>query len=151
METNKIDKSIIKILKLFHIKANKKIEKLIIQIIKFIIVGGTAFILDFLFLYLFKEIFDLSILVSNTLSFCISVIYNYIASTKWVFDLKKERSKEKNFIIFIIFSILGLIINDTIMLIMNDKIKIHYLISKIMATILVMIFNFITRKKFLEK
>lgn len=150
METNKIDKIVIKMLNLFHIKVNEKTKKLLIQIFKFAIVGGTAFILDFAFLYIFKEICKFSILVSNTLSFCISVIYNYIASVKWVFDINKEKSRKKNFIIFIIFSILGLIINDLSIFVMTDKIKIHYLLAKIVATIIVMIFNFITRKKFLE-
>lgn len=150
MENDRIRELVDKLLKMFHIRTSNKTRNLLVQIFKFGLVGGTAFIIDFVFLYLFKEVFHLSVLVSNTLSFCISVIYNYIASVKWVFDIDKKKSAKRNFVIFIIFSILGLILNDLIMFLMVERVNIHYLISKIVATIVVMVFNFITRKKFLE-
>ena len=139
-----------KCLRILHIKLSPKAENLCVQIFKFGIVGGTAFVIDFVFLYLFKEFCHFPVLVSNTLSFCISVIYNYIASVKWVFDVNKEKDARKQFVIFIIFSVIGLILNDLIMWISVDLLNIHYLVAKIIATFIVMIFNFITRKIFLE-
>ena len=139
-----------KVLKIFHIKVNKKTENLFVQIFKFGIVGVIATIIDFSFLYLFRELFHFSVIVSNTLSFCISVMYNYWASVKWVFDVDKEKNAKKTFIIFIIFSVIGLVLNDLIMWISTDQLNIYYMLSKIIATIIVMVFNFITRKMFLE-
>lgn len=127
-----------------------KNNKLAMQIIKFVIVGGIATIIDFIFLWFFKEIIGLPVLISNTLSFTISVTYNYIASIKWVFDVNKEKDSRKQFIIFITFSIIGLLLNNLILWICNDKFKIYYLIGKVIATGIVMVFNFITRKLFLE-
>ena len=66
------------------------------------------------------------------------------------FDVNKEKSAKKNFVIFIILSIIGLIITEIIMWIGSDIMKINYLIVKIIATAIVMVFNFITRKMFLE-
>ncbi|HIT37787.1 MAG TPA: GtrA family protein [Candidatus Onthousia faecipullorum] len=137
-------------LKKFHIKLSKKHENLLIQIFKFAIVGGIATVIDFVFLYIFREFCHFPILVSNTLSFCISVIYNYIASVKWVFDVNKEKDAKKQFIIFIVFSVIGLLLNDLIMWISVDFLSIYYLLAKIIATSIVMIFNFVTRKMFLE-
>ena len=77
-------------------------------------------------------------------------MYNYWASMTFVFRVNKNKSQKRNFILFIIFSIIGLILNDIIIIIVTEKFGIYYLISKIIATIIVMIFNFITRKKFLE-
>ena len=57
---------------------------------------------------------------------------------------------EKQFIIFIIFSVIGLLLNDLIMWISTDILSIYYLLAKIIATLIVMVFNFITRKLFLE-
>ena len=139
-----------KVLKIFHIKVSKKTEKLFIQIFKFGIVGVIATIIDFGFLYIFKEFCHFHTIVSNTLSFCISVTYNYIASVKWVFDVNKDKNPKKNFIIFIIFSVIGLLLNDLIMWVCTESLAIYYMIAKIIATGIVMIFNFITRKKFLE-
>ena len=120
------------------------------KIIRFGIVGGIATIIDFAFLYVFKELFDFNVILANTLSFIISVTYNYIASVTWVFDVNKDKSNKLQFILFIVFSVIGLIINNIILYILTDKLNIYYLISKVTATIFVMVFNFVTRKKFLE-
>lgn len=147
----KIDEMIDIILKKFKIKLNKKQLKLFTQIFKFVLVGGTAFVIDYLFLILFKEVFKFSTLLSAAMSFTISVIYNYIASVKWVFDVNNNKSKMTNFIVFIILSVIGLILTEIIMYIGEDILKISYLIDKIIATLIVMVFNFITRKIFLER
>ena len=147
---DKTAKFVKKILKLFHIKLSSKYEKLCIQIFKFGSVGGVAFLIDFIFLYLFKEFCHFPVVLANTLSFCISVIYNYTASVKWVFDVNKEKNAKKQFVIFIIFSVIGLLINDLIMWVSVDFMHIYYLLAKIIATFVVMVFNFITRKMFLE-
>lgn len=121
------------------------------QIMKFGVVGGIAFIIDYICLIISKEIFGLSVLLSAAIAFIISVIFNYILSIKWVFNVNKEIDQKKNFIIFIVLSIIGLILTEIIMWFGTDIIKISYLIVKIFATAIVMVFNFITRKIFLER
>ena len=139
-----------KTLKLFHIKVSSKTENLFIQIFKFGVVGGIAFLIDYAVLFCCKEFLNLSVLLSAAIAFTVSVIYNYIASIKWVFDVNKEKDEKKNFILFIVFSIIGLILTEIIMWFGTDIININYLIVKIIATAIVMVFNFITRKMFLE-
>lgn len=150
MKKNRIEWLFDKICNILHLKFKPKTKKLLIQIFKFTIVGGIATIIDFVFLYLFREFCHFPVLVSNTLSFCISVIYNYVASVKWVFDVNKEKNAKKQFIVFIVFSVLGLLLNNLIMWISVDFLSIYYLLSKVIATAIVMIFNFVTRKIFLE-
>ncbi len=125
-------------------------KKLFEQIIKFGIVGGLAFLIDYGIMVLCKEVFKFDVLVAAGFGFTVSVIFNYIASVKWVFNVNENNSKSKQFITFIIFSIIGLIITEIIMYIGTDIIKISYLIVKVGATLIVMVFNFITRKLFLE-
>lgn len=85
------------------------------------------------------------------IAFSVSVVFNYILSIKWVFDVNQEKSKSKNFILFIVFSIIGLILTEVIMHVGVKVLDFNYLIVKIVATAIVMVFNFITRKIFLEK
>jgi putative flippase GtrA len=127
-----------------------KNNKLFNQILKFGVVGGIAFVIDYVTLIICKEIFNINVLLSAAIAFTVSVIFNYILSIKWVFDVNKDKNSKKNFIIFIIFSIIGLGLTELIMWFGTDIIKINYLIVKIIATAIVMIFNFITRKIFLE-
>ena len=127
-----------------------KNNKLFNQILKFGVVGGIAFVIDYVTLIICKELFNINVLLSAAIAFTVSVIFNYILSIKWVFDVNKEKDSRKNFIIFIVFSIIGLGLTELIMWFGTDIIKINYLIVKIIATGIVMIFNFITRKIFLE-
>lgn len=127
-------------------------KKLFNQLIKFGLVGGIAFIIDYGIMVFLTEVFKVPSLISAAISFTVSVIFNYIASVKWVFDVDKEKnSKAKELIVFIILSVIGLGINELIMWIMDKKFGIYYMISKIVATIVVMCYNFITRKLFLER
>lgn len=127
-------------------------KKLINQILKFGVVGGIAFVIDYGLMVFLTEVFKVPALISAAISFTVSVIFNYIASVKWVFDVDKEKnSKTKELIVFIILSVIGLGINELIMWIMDKEFGIYYMISKIVATAAVMCYNFITRKLFLEK
>ena len=125
-------------------------KSLISKIFRFVVVGGIATIIDFVFLYIFKELFNFNLVLANTLAFIISVIYNYIASIKWVFDIDKNKNSKIQFLLFITFSVIGLILNNIFIYLFTDIMGIYYLISKIIATLFVMIFNFVTRKFFLE-
>lgn len=124
-------------------------NKLISQILRFGVVGGIAFVIDYSILYILTEFGGINSLISAAIAFTISVIFNYIASIKWVFDVNKKQTK-KDVIIFFGLSIIGLGINELIIYIGNN-INIHYMISKLASTVIVMIYNFITRKIFIEK
>ena len=146
----KLEKIFYNLLKKLHINLSEKNKKLFLQIFKFTVVGGIAFIIDYLSLIICKEVFKFNLLISAAIAFVISVVFNYILSIKWVFDVDESKSKKNNFIIFIIFCIMGLIITEIIMWFGTDILSINYLIIKIIATAIVMVFNFITRKIFLE-
>lgn len=125
-------------------------KKLALQIIKFGIVGVIAFIIDYSILFILTDFFSVYYLLSAAISFTISTIFNYFCSMCWVFEGKKNIKKRNELMIFIFLSVIGLGINQVMMLILVEQIKIFYMISKIIATCVVMIWNFITRKLFLE-
>lgn len=120
---------------------------LIKQVVKFIFVGGTAFVVDYGILFLLTSTLKMNYLVASCISFSVSVIINYILSNLFVFKMKKEK---KTFLLFLVISILGLGINQIIMWGMTEKLNVYYMISKIGATFIVMCWNFIMRKILLE-
>ena len=125
-------------------------NKLVKQILKFTVVGGLAFLIDYGLLYVLTEFIGIHYLISSIISFTVSVIFNYIMSITWVFDVNKKQGV-KEFIVFIILSVIGLGINELIMYLMVDIMVIHYMISKLFSTGIVMVYNFITRKIFVER
>lgn len=137
-------------LKILKLNVSLKTKDLLVQIFNFGIVGVVATLIDFIFLYLFRDLCNLPLILSNTLSFIISLLYNYWASLTFVFHVNRKKDQKKNFVIFILCSVIGLLLNDLIVWIITDCLHVYYLLSKVVATLFVMVFNFVTRKKFLE-
>ena len=151
MKEDKLGKVFNKLLKFLHINISEKNEKLLLQIFKFVIVGGTATILDWIIYYICYNYLHIEPLIANIISFTISVIYNYIASVTWVFDVNKDKSKVKIFIEFIVFSVIGFLLSELLLWLGIHKLELNAMLVKILSTIIVMVFNFVTRKIFLEK
>ncbi len=125
-------------------------KKLIAQFMKFGIVGVLAFIIDYGLMILLTEAFGVPYLASTTISFIVSVVFNYVASMRYVFKRKDDMSRRREFIIFVALSVIGLVINDVFMWLMTDQLFIDYRFSKIVVTFIVAVWNFVTRKIFLE-
>ncbi len=127
-----------------------KKNKLFIQILRFGVVGGLAFLIDSGVLYILTEYAHIYYLISSVISFIVSLIFNYLMSIFWVFDVKKKQTI-KEVSIFVILSVIGLGINQVVMYVGADIFHIYYMICKVLSTAIVMVYNFITRKIFIEK
>lgn len=124
---------------------------LVKQILKFVFTGGTSFLIDFFFLWLFTDVVGINYLISNILSFSISTVYNFILSVLWVFDVSDSRSRTRNFIWFFILSAVGLGLSQLLMWVTVDLWGWYYLFAKFIVSVVVGVFNFITRKFLLER
>lgn len=126
-------------------------KKLMSQIIKFGIVGFICFGIDYSIMVGLTELAGINYLISSGISFSVSVIVNYILSITIVFNAKKDANKVKEFVVFVILSLIGLLLNQVIMWVSVDVIGIFYMLAKIIATGIVMVYNFISRKLFIEE
>ena len=125
-------------------------KKLLAQIMKFGVVGIIATIIDFGVMNILYYGLHQDILVANTSGFIISLIFNYLASMKYVFAHKEGMSRKREFVIFVVLSVIGLLLNDGIVLALKSGVGLEANIAKVCATALVMVYNFVTRKIFLE-
>ncbi|UUX32801.1 GtrA family protein [Fundicoccus culcitae] len=125
--------------------------KSFLQLFRFAIVGGLATAIDFVVLYICYHMLGMNYLVGTTLAFIISTIFNYWASMSFVFVSKYQADqKQKEFTVFLILSLLGLILTNFLMYLAVDLGQLPVMFSKILVTVVVMAFNFISRKIFLE-
>lgn len=124
-------------------------DKLYIQLLRYVLVGGGAFIVDFLTLWAFTELFDVYYLVSAAIAFPIGLAVNYFLSTLWIFNRHTLRSKWAEVLIFSVIGLIGLGLNELFMFILTEVVHIFYLVSKIGATILVFAWNFVMKKTIL--
>lgn len=122
---------------------------MILQIIKFGIVGIIATFVDVGVLVALKEFLHIDVLVSSAIAFCVSVAVNYILSMTFVFK-SKNQDKIREIVVFVLLSVGGLCLNQLILWIGVKFTPVYYLIVKLFALVIVSVYNFITRKIFFE-
>lgn len=121
-------------------------DGLLIQLFRYVLVGGLAFVVDFGGLYLLTEHAGLHYLVANALAFTLGLATNYLLSVTWVFSRRSVDSRAREFAIFAAVGLVGLGINELVMWLMTDHAGTHYLISKVVATAVGLLWNFGGRK-----
>ena len=121
-------------------------DNIIIQFFRYVFVGGTAFVVDFFFLYFFSDICGIYYLISAVFSFIISVLVNYVMSTRWVFNQNNIENRVVEFNLFLLISTIGLVFTEILLYFFTDICGIHYLISKIISAVIVLFWNFLARR-----
>ena len=123
--------------------------QVLLQLIRFGIVGVIAALVDVGVLVALKELLHMKVLFASAISFCVSVTVNYLLSMTFVFKSKKQ-SRLREFLIFVFLSVGGLGLNQMILWIGLKFTSVYYLLVKLFAMIIVPVYNFLTRKIFLE-
>lgn len=124
-------------------------DNVLLQLFRYTFVGGFAFVVDFGLLYALTELVGMFYLASATCAFLAGLSVNYALSVAWVFHKSRLKSKWMEFLLFALVGVVGLGLTTLFLWIFTDLIGIHYLISKIITTILVYLWNFLGRKYWL--
>lgn len=124
--------------------------QLLRQMLRFSAVGVTAFGIDYGLMIFFTEIFGFDYLISATSSFILSTVFNYIASMRFVFSHREGLSRSREFVIFCILSGIGLALNNNLLWFSVDALGFDYRVAKIFVGLLVSVWNFISRRIFLD-
>ncbi len=160
-----------------HIQQTKK--QLIFEILRFLIVGGTATLVDYFVFWIFDGVLfplistatwwsTVSLIVATALGFCVGLVVNWLLSVSFVFKQvknKEEASSKKSFAIFTIIGVIGLAITEVGMLLLVAILPEFSLFgttellgttwatwfAKIVMTCIVLVWNYIGRKLFIFK
>lgn len=132
------------------------------EIVKFVFTGGVCFLIEYAALIALKEWLHLPVVAATPIAFLISVVFNYLLCVRWVFSGAKEGSRKAQ-IGFIITSLMGLALNWLIMwaltaLFGEDAVLLSlfgmelkvYMLNKVIATGLVMVWNYFTKRWLLK-
>lgn len=143
------------------------------EVIRFVVTGGVCFLIELAALKLLRDAAGLGKLVSGTLNygtliataiaFLISVAVNYLMCVRWVFEGAGEQGNAQR-AGFLATSVAGFFLNLALMwlfgrLFGEDGVVLRvfsfeirmYLVSKAMATVIVMIWNYITKRRILKR
>ena len=149
---------------------NKKPQKVVFEFARFVLTGAVTTLIDIIVmgvvLYLFNpklypHFFNvwfgggnpstIATVVGTSVGFGVGIVCSYLLSICFVFNNKGNSKTAKGTILFFVFSIVGFLLNMAGMWLGYDIIGINEWIVKIIMTLVVLVYNFITRKLFIFK
>ena len=117
------------------------LQTMIIQLFKFIAVGFSGLIIDFGFTFVCKEKLSLNIYISNSIGFTIASSSNYFFNRIWTFNSSNPNITIE-FSSFLLVSIIGLLINNSILWLIHNKLGINFYLAKFGAIVVTTFWNF---------
>ena len=127
-----------------------KLKQISIQFFIYFIVGGLATIVEWVAFYVLNSLFAVHYAFATTLAFILSTAANWLFGRLILFRDSKQNTAKELVKIYMV-SIIGLLMNIAIMFVAIEKLGIQDMISKIIATGIVFIWNFLIRKLVIYK
>ena len=123
------------------------------EVINYLFFGGCTFLVSIITFYIFNKILLLNEHVANVISWILAVSFAYITNKLCVFYSKTNNNKEllKEIGSFISARILTLVIEEIILFIGINMLKLDAMFIKILAQIIVIASNYILSKLFIFK
>ena len=131
------------------IKALAASHPQLMELFRFAFTGGVCFVVEFAALTLLVELFHLPVLIATAIAFLISVAVNYVLCVRWVFTGAKDGGAGVK-ATFLLTSGMGFALNELFMWLLNIVLGVHYMIAKVISTLLVMIWNYFTKRLVLK-
>ena len=106
---------------------------MIFKLLKFILVGFSGLIIDFGITFICKEKVFLNKYISNSIGFAVAALSNYIFNRIWTFGSNNPELLIE-FSSFLLVSIIGLLINTSILWQIHNNLKVNFYLSKFFLT-----------------
>lgn len=116
-------------------------SEFLMKFIRFCLVGGSGVVVDFGITYLLKEKARINKYIANSAGFVCAASSNYFLNRIWTFASSDPHIMTQ-YLRFLGISIAGLLLNNLAIYILNDRLRMNFYISKILAIGVVTIWNF---------
>ncbi|MDO8513835.1 MAG: GtrA family protein [bacterium] len=127
-------------------------QKLNSSFTRFIIVGVINNAIDFGLLNLLHLAFQLNLYWAINISFSASTINSYFLNRHWTYQYKSNQKDHlKKISQFFFVSIVGLLMNNGIIYFVTNQTNLNYNYGKIIATVLVVLWNYSINKSWTFK
>ena len=124
-------------------------KSLLGQFLRYLVTGGLAFVVDFGLFALCLYIWEWHYLLANLVGLVAGLVLNHTMSIVWVFtacERTLEKRKVMEFTLFALVGIAGVGINQLLMFLMVGVFDWNEMLSKMIAAVLVLMWNFGARK-----
>ncbi|MCQ2153856.1 MAG: GtrA family protein [Bacteroidales bacterium] len=118
-----------------------------IQLLRYLVSGGVAFLVDTGLLALLTETLgEGHLLLWTGISFGAGLVVTYLFSIKWVFDRRNVKRRAVEFAVFAAIGVSGLLLTELFMWIFARRLGLFYLLAKVITTVIVFFWNFAAKK-----
>jgi putative flippase GtrA len=124
------------------------LSPLLRQFMRYVAVGGTAALVEWGSFYLCNYPLGLHYLLSVALAFILATGVNYLLSILFVFTRGRYSARLEALLVYFV-SAVGLLLNMLLMWALHGLLDINAMIAKVIATGIVLIWNFTSRKVFI--
>lgn len=124
----------------------KRHKETLNQIVKYGLGAVIGLAIDFAIVVITVEVFGLYYLLGVCLGFIVGLIVTFEISNRYVFGQPKT-SKKSLFIFFGVIGLIGLLILNALVWFFTEIAEINYIVSKVIATAFVFLWNFFARKR----
>lgn len=128
-----------------------RMRRLMWQFARFLVVGLFSFAFDYGLFFVLFQYAGVQYVLASTISFSLSLVLNYFLTLKFVFVAQPGRNVAKEFAIYIGLNIVALGLNQLILFLSVDLLGASPLVGKLIATAVVLVYNFISRKLLIER
>ncbi len=114
---------------------------ILFKLIKFGFVGASGLVIDFGLTYLFKEKVRINKYVANAIGFSAAATSNFFLNKIWTFE-DNNTAVLNQYFLFIGIALAGLAINQLVLYLLHHYLKTNFYVAKLLATAVVMFWNF---------
>ena len=117
-----------------------------VQFLRYVFVGGVSFLVDAGVLWLFARA-GIHYLLAACFGFIAGLCCNFLLSRALVFRAQTPRvGRALEFFGYAVIGLIGLGLTEALLYVFTETVHLHYMLSKVVASAVVLFWNFLARK-----
>lgn len=126
-------------------------RRLVRQFARFLAVGAVAFAIDYGVFLLLHAVLDAPYVLASAISLALSLVVSYMLTVRYVFAARPGRNVGLELALYVAISVVAIGINQGVLLASVELLQLAPEVGKLVATAVVLVFNFVARKALIER
>ena len=124
-------------------------SKVFFQLLKYLVSGLTAFIVEYATFRLFLDVMDLQKFISNSIAMFIGFWFSFLLNRFWSFKSQEKLVKQLSLYGLLFF--INLVLSNMLMYVFSDMLGMQPSIAKVVIMAMIVAWNFILYKKIIYR
>lgn len=123
------------------------------KFVRFSGVGVPAFLIDYLLLMWLSQALHMNTVLAGTISFAVSMVFNYAMSMRFVYTHRDDLSRRREFVMFAVLATIGCGINAVVIWVgkvLVGTTPLRLTLTKLVSACIVTVWNFLSRLHWLD-